>query len=533
MPQLATVLEPHLQEKLRNSPWLFETLQGNTRAFPHRVVYGAQAETARPFFFQSHASLDVQTDCRRRIPRFVVNIPLGRAPSVACDYRAYKKVIKLLEEESFGRTDQISKRLAKSGIAVVLGINQIDSIDPAFNRSFKRFIKKLPPMGTLTGRTYGFFWKPQWRAARQGVYACKKAFFLLKVLSSQTANKVRTKYEMPNGRLHSSIISQVPFQAIRETIKNSQATRKIITKMQEKFPSAPIYYTVMDADFSSLRGASNRKGIFSCVKEIIARHNHPSIVSPGYRVHNQELALIQLGVQIDMAVRAAMAPLLPYFPEPFTAFKIRNPNEPDFFRYLSFLGRGQALETRRFRESGLQYLNDGAVLENQGSVVTQAPERMKTIKNKRVGFTLTRTQIKQKQCLQAIRGISQSHAFPKQWADILYSGLDFSAGRVTNATTQMMRIFSVFDPISRMFAMPGKYSESVFDRVMRDYNQPLLLGQLNLLVRADIELLGLGMNEPMRGQVLDCAKRSGAAIYRVLQDVTRNGHFPEEKEVTD
>src|SRR5205085_556905 len=116
-------------------------------------------------------------------------------------------------------------------------------------------------------------------------------------------------------------------------------------------------------------------------------------------------------------------------------------------------------------------------------VTTSTPARMKTLKNERVQ-TLTPQVIKQKQYLKALRGLPQTHATPKQWADNLYVGLGFQCPLVTNATTPMMHIFSVFDPISRMFNEPGRFSPQIFDQIKDEYDQPLNDAQDSMLDEA-------------------------------------------------
>ena len=54
-----------------------------------------------------------------------------------------------------------------------------------------------------------------------------KAFHLLKVLSPAEAEKVRKAHEMPKG-LSQAILSQIPFQKIRETIKSSPETKAFV-----------------------------------------------------------------------------------------------------------------------------------------------------------------------------------------------------------------------------------------------------------------------------------------------------------------
>jgi hypothetical protein len=216
-------------------------------------------------------------------------------------------------------------------------------------------------------------------------------------------------------------------------------------------------------------------------------------------------------VKLDMAAREAMTAHIPYsayFPEPFLVAR--------FSRRLSFLGAGRALESRRLIENGKLSgaLNDEATFIKSG-IVTTSPERWKTKKNRSYP-TLTPANLRQKAVLEALRGLSQSHIHPKKWADQVYVGLDFSCSQVTDATTPMMRIFSVFDPISRMLGSEGRFTSLVFDRVLRDYEKPLSSVQEDILMSSKGRLLALRMPIATIQKVIATAKATGRAIYREI-----------------
>jgi len=437
-------------------------------------------------------------------------------------YKAVGRIRKALSAQAFSTKSCLSARMGKRRMAVVIGINQIDSIDPELNRSFRSFIRKLPKMEELVCRVFGFQWKPNWYQVTDGnLYSAKKAFLLLKVLSKDSAINVRLKFEMPKS-LHPDILSQLSMQRIREAVKNSRYTRTFVQHAARLAPTSPVYFTMMDADFLSLRTRGN--GLFSQMEEVVLSKGSVSVISPGYQVKSQELPLIKLAVRLDMAVRAAMTKTVPYgayFPEPLTAVLVKRPGKKSFFHRLTFLGDGKMLESRRLIQSGRssKHLEDKTCFFSEGGIVTTTPTRMKTKKNRSLS-TLTKAQIKQKRCLQALRGLPQTHATPKQWADNLYVGLDFTCARVTDCTAPMMYIFNVYDPISRMFSTSGKYSTRVFDQVIGDYDKALSSGQKNLLKTARARLFRLDMKKEMVDQVERAAKLSGEAVRDVLKEVT-------------
>lgn len=521
------LLERHIESRYANHYWLEQCLSGDEDAFPYRACDSTEGTVLKPFGPSQPSAARVVPE-ESAACHFLVNIPMRRLPGAAINYSSIRTIFSLIRDQSFGRRARESAAQVKKRIAVVLGVNQIHSLDPALNRNFKEFIKKAPVISDVVNRIIGFFWKPMWRREigvkpknaedlrrwkllEERVYSANKAFLLLKVLAPVEAERVRRSFEQPDG-LHPSIVSQVPFQRIREQIKNSNATRTFLSQLQEDSPEAAIYYTTMDADCSDLR-ANTSRGIFCRLEELIEEEGSPSIASLGYSLSEEEPVLLRLAVKIDMAVRSTMP--MPYFPEPFTSYKIRRPNEQAFLHRISFLGPGRGLESRRFIQNGKEWFTDGAVCRADGGVVTAAPNRMKTEYNQSVE-TLSEAILKKKRTLQALRSrVIQSHAFPKQWADILYAGLPFSCARVTDATTPMMHIFSIFDPISRMFNS-DRYTPAVFTNVMAKYHDPLNDAQKNLLRTARAKLFQLNMEKEMVDLVVETAKRSGEAIYNIL-----------------
>jgi hypothetical protein len=133
---------------------------------------------------------------------------------------------------------------------------------------------------------------------------------------------------------------------------------------------------------------------------------------------------------------------------------------------------------------------------------------------------LSSSQIKEKQVLQTLRGLSQSHLQPLKWAEQIYCAIDFSCPRVFEAKTPIAHIYSIFDPISRMLACIGHYSPAVFDQVLNDYSRPLSDAQSKILKESKAALKKLGMSQALIEQIVATAKASGEAIYKELKEAT-------------
>lgn len=512
-------LEKHIQEKFDNHPWIKECLCDRAEAFPYRVSTSGNPSISKHIYLPDLLPNTNTQSKENKYPFYLVNIPLAHLPEDE-SYSRFKSLVKLFKDESYGTNSAQSKITVLERFACVIGINQIVSIDPAVNRQFEDYMAKIPLIKGIAYRVFGFFWQPTWSQESQfkgKIYPLNKAFLVLKALSEDNAKIVRETYESSRLGLHSNLLGQIPFQQIRETIKSSTQTNYLANHFAEQSATSPIYYGVMDADCQSLR---TDKGLFSRLDAAISKHRTPSAITLGYSVSDDERPLIRKGVEMDMKVREAMCKVFSfgaYFPEPGSFFCIRKPGHSLKLAKMSFIGLGRALENRRLIQNGIKnnVLKDGVFIAD-GGITTGTPGRMKTIKNGKVE-QLSSKLIKEKQNLQSLRGISQTHATPKQWADNLYVALDFSCSQVTDATGSMMHIFSVYDPISRMFAHVGRYSSKIFDSVLEKYEEPLSEIAKEILKDAKNDLKKIGMKDSLVEKIEQAAKQSGLAIRDVLQ----------------
>ncbi|MCH9627843.1 MAG: hypothetical protein S4CHLAM2_14890 [Chlamydiales bacterium] len=536
---MTTPIERHLQQKLANHGWLQGCLDGDTGAFPYRLSSERPPQLNGRSYFPLRPPKTLPQVPPGPDPLYLVNVPLGLAPNVT-EYTSLQSLVKLFREEAFGATTAESKAALKGRFALVVGINRMRSLDPALNRQFAPYISQIPRMLSIVYRIFGFLWNPVWekQISQDALYSPQKAFMLIKAHNVTRAEAVRA--------MHETEPPIVPFQRIRERIKRSDETRLLVHHFENGNSSAPIYYGVMDADCQQMRTTT---GLFSRFDSLIEIHGPLSAFSLGYRVSEKERPIIRLGVEIDMKIREAMNSVIPYsgyFPEPGSIFCIRTPFDSNKLDSLSFLGAGQGLECRRLIQNGLATgaLKRKVHFSADGGVETKTPKRMKTENNARI-TELTRSKLKEKRSLRALRHTSQSHLKPKQWADNLYASLTFPerlhpalrsqgnsmeevdefafrASRVTNVTTPMMHLFSLYDPISRAFSEQGVYSARTFDRVMDTYGAPLSDGQQNLRLTARESLAAQQMRPMLVDRIEEAAKQSGAAIHSMLKSTVAN-----------
>lgn len=141
---------------------------------------------------------------------------------------------------------------------------------------------------------------------------------------------------------------------------------------------------------------------------------------------------------------------------------------------------------------------------------------MITKKNEKIKNLLNPTLL-HKENLQSLRGIPQSHIFPKNWADNLYTALDFKCSRVTDATGPIMKLLSLYDPISRAFNVEERFSKKIIVSIFKNYEETVLSEKNEERLSARKSLRDLNMKKSMIDLIETAAKQAGLAIYKTLK----------------
>lgn len=503
-----------------NHAWISECLHGENPQFPYFIPETGTAKIDNIRFCPRQA-FERQPDAPRtnNHPRHLINIPVyfgGKPPNVA-------GIIRMVTEEGFAPQAD-SQEQAVGRVAVVIGINRPCSLSPEKNRTMKSWIGNLQEVEGVAHRIFGFFWQPEYEAWNRinHLYPPKKAFRVLYYLNKERAETVRKSVEGAQG-MSPGLRKQIPYQEIREAVLNHSHTRDFAKFFEREAPGALSYLVTMDGDAVSLRGGG--EGVLALADREALRST-PSAMSFGYRLPEDEIPILRLAVKLDMMVRKAVTGIIPwgaYLPEPGTFFCFRRPPHASQLRRLSFLGRGKGMEARRMAQNGIRtgIFDNRVHFGEEGAIITTTPDRMYTEKNRKIG-RLGPNNIKQKKVLSALRAVSQSHLFPKNWADNIYPFLGFNHNQVTHVTTPMMRIFGVYDPISRMYAKGDNFSARYFNEVMAEYDGPLTAGQQQVLQAAKKQLREIKMPEAIIGRVEEAAIASGRKIRDGLQDASSN-----------
>ena len=468
-----------------------------------------------------------------------------------------KSLLKKLTNESFSTEEVSSTAEARQKLAVVVGVNQIRSIDERANVVFRDAIKTFVSKTEVPNRVAGFFWDPHWEPKSDGakIFSKEKSYLFVRYLGEGRVDQLREQLE-GQGTINTALRSQIPYSTIREKIKASDSTMEFAKGMKNQ--NSPVYFMTMDDDPVRLYDSETKKGSLSLYEEAIEKTHKekgflPSVISLGYQLSlsSGALPIPRLSVQCDMKVREAMNRIIPgsaYMPEPCTAYYLSDSGKlVDNLRKFSFSDKSKGLESRRAVSNGIKsgiLQEDRIVFLAISSLVTTMPERMEEGSSTcRKYKNLSPADIKKTEVLNALRGVSQVHFSPLDWAHNLYIALpeevkkDNGPGIFGKLSGILSKVFNAFDPITFAlhktmtfdiaFAMYEQAIEALVkpqgiqgDRNLRNHKD-FLERQLGILNRAKEDLQNLNMSPAWVQRVVLAAKASGKALFHELNAFAR------------
>lgn len=551
--KINTLLESHIQQKYENrSQWLGGLVAGDAQSkFPYRIDTSCRPKIA-PIGSKPRVQNERYPTLKgigRDDPLYLVHVPhVARKDE---NYESITRLCRRFRDHSFGPFPVDSRLEVVRRLALVIGVNRMKSLDSEESAQFHTYVKNVPEIEGIAVQIFGRFWIPKYQRRAEfseKTYDPITAYRLLKSLQPVAAKKVLKQHNAQGKEV-------IPYQDIRDLTKNHPYSKRFVAYYQQRRPKNPLYIATMDDDIKALGK------VFGHYDRILREENWPRLATTGYSAPSNEKPIYRLGIEIDMRIREAIAeaiPLAPYYPEPNLLFRLKPGEKIEEF---SFVGAGSKLESRRLIQNLLakkKLKPEQALFRSVKALETTIPARMRTAKNDGID-ALPKEKLGQKSVLQALRGLSQTHLFVKQWADNMYIALPVKT-QVTKVTQRLMQIFQCYDPMSIGFAFPAatqkNYSAKDFLHLLTIYERYLVLlnevfsdektdaqaGQefallfpvatqeqrnrykdffeahVRKILVAKQELLVVGLPEESIESVVAAAEGSGRAIQRTLQD---------------
>ncbi|XP_026766703.1 uncharacterized protein LOC113524587 [Pangasianodon hypophthalmus] len=171
--------------------------------------------------------------------------------------------------------------------------------------------------------------------------------------------------------------TKVPYQDIREHLKNDAATRKLVKEFRENDPKCLVYFSFVDSDTFKFNFIYSE--YLEIVREVLKKDAiPPTVMSTGYEfTHDSEHYVAS---RLDRTVRVALAevnPLLVYYPEPNFCVLVRdglNTIEESFIKPKR--GKGEyGMESPVLISQVKERVNFKAVFPDRDPIIIVTPDR--------------------------------------------------------------------------------------------------------------------------------------------------------------
>lgn len=471
-------LTSHLKEKKQNNLWMGRLVdyafdkkrEGIFTEFPYELLVQKSKISFEPLDKICEDSEEFGESSK---PTYIITMPYHN-PSL----NEIKRIVKQIEDESFGKDVAESRSKVKKRVAIVMGINTFESYDTETNRKFEENIERLrrysqglgnrsPLTNHVSLTILPFFWRHQWviKSNLWELLDLPKSSALIerRIHPIQTCYRLAKSYfsHLNKAEKGPLLISEdfsdagrplthiIPYQLIRNRILHSNAVKTYLTETQSELT----YMLSLDGDFSSLK--TEKYGLMTQYDQLIdAQVEPPHVMSTGYTAAlDEKNELIILGLELDRCIRGALAEVIPravYMPEPNFAFLV---NDPKTLSRLSWIGKDSTMhtESRRLIKNGIDrhiFEEDRMVFSEVGAIRTEIDSDWKT-KSVLEFKKVNKKDFPHIKFQKALRGLHQSYADPEIWANNMYAALDVSISQYkAEGVGPLKNIRELFDPIT-------------------------------------------------------------------------------------
>jgi hypothetical protein len=268
------------------------------------------------------------------------------------------KQLELLKEEGFGVSKEESLRESATRLHAFVGLNYCHGFDCAENRANKMRINGLLSERPKPNVSYeSFHWTPQWvynipkaKGKNPWPYPDLKSLKLkwLFPISKQTTKVpqsiakrlfrlLQDAYPHYTPALYQKIMEDkvVPYQGLREAIKNSPSVQLFFNAFRFYRWYRPCYLATTDDDAVKLR--NDGKGVFTHYDDLIKTYPNLELASTGYFMVDPKNHHVEVASRVNLVARQGcfLMPNAAYPPEPNMIVKI--PFGPLIDRKISFL----------------------------------------------------------------------------------------------------------------------------------------------------------------------------------------------------
>ncbi|EGG20231.1 hypothetical protein DFA_07352 [Cavenderia fasciculata] len=269
---------------------------------------------------------------------------------------------------------------------------------------------------------------------------------------------------------------KVPFNKLRDHLKNNQGTRKLLESFRAK--SKLVYLSLIDSDtvdFNFIYESYDR-----IISERIRKQKEPPLViSTGYKFDAKKSEPLELACTLDRSIRIITCKHLPfgaYYPEPNTIILARD-DPPSFIcpTHPTKRETSSLIYNLMVRHNLFDQFKNGKEIPflfvDANPLITTIPERVKKAGKKIISTYVDPHDIKDED-FELLKGINQSHANPLLWHKCLFINSNYVAWKQPGSTLSHISLFKPFCNLAlhnlygRPLQSPKAESEAVINQFL-------------------------------------------------------------------
>ncbi|MHB9147984.1 MAG: tetratricopeptide repeat protein [Candidatus Amoebophilus sp.] len=438
-------------------------------------------------------------------------------------------------------------------ISVSFALNRPRSLSTRRNRALYRELEATAD-SAIKHRKFAFFWDYPWHNCSQECYPsiviCPPTIPAthnpspVPYLTVRSFYKQLKRYDKEHGTNKAIIFlaanednqkHRVPYQALRQRLKEHPQTKELVSSFTSKTPNASIYFSLIDSDVISFNS------IYSAYDQIYLESKNqgtePIVMSTGYEFPTRSseplgdtikdmAPALNFASQLDRIIRVATASIIPlgvYYPEPNVCVLLPKglPTLPE-----SFIGEKEdkqngdvesAILLRQAKDrKGINICPTTFVFSQRNPLITTIPPRMMLNKQGKDGakspinfsesFIRGLYQNITSEDIVKATEVSQSHAGKQKWGGFLYKNRPF------HITVNYKQFLS---QIGKAYAL-GNPLFCLDKEVMRRRIEDILAGKGLEII--DNSVLDKIPDEQHATLVKEAIKRSHIAIAKFLKE---------------
>ncbi|KIE04651.1 Uncharacterized protein NF27_GZ00110 [Candidatus Jidaibacter acanthamoeba] len=307
---------------------------------------------------------------------------------------------------------------------------------------------EVPIDTSIEYNRFGLFWEYEWYDNKNNIVSFKEVRSFYKQLKRYDEQNGTNKAETFREINEDKVEHIVPYQALRERLKNHENTKELVTRFRSHAPNIPIYFGIVDSDVISFNRILLSYDQIYLESKLLSTAI-PVVMTTGYEFPAKAIELpenfdskikemvpaLKVASQFDRITRIATAKALPlgvYYPEPNLYILLPDQEETIPESFIDRKSKEGSLESKVLlkqvkKREGIS--KESFIFSAKNPLITMIPDRaaryIRTSQKNYIRFSEDFKKEKFQRILiediTALKEVTQTHVRTNSWANYLFT----------------------------------------------------------------------------------------------------------------